>query len=118
MERDREVAKLINVLRRIARAARFAAWTRDAETARFCATQYNKILQRLSELEPAVATLFTPLSENASPDVIRVAVQDLAAYFEDETPEMEYAGFGLHFGGCGRRYRHRYGPRVRVRAWC
>ena len=51
MERDREIAKLINVLRRIARAASYAAWTRDVDAARFCVLQYNKVLARLSELE-------------------------------------------------------------------
>ena len=55
METDRETAKLMNVLRRIARAATHAAWTRNAEAARYCATQYNKVLARVSEIEPSVA---------------------------------------------------------------
>jgi hypothetical protein len=103
MERDREIAKLMNVLRRIARAASNAAWSRDPDAARFCAVQYNKVLARVSELEPAVATLFTPLVENASPGVTRIAAHELAAYFEDEAPGVA-AGVGVRLHGCaGRR---------------
>jgi len=46
---EKETVKLINVLRRIARSARYAASVKsDPETARFCVTQYNKVLARLS----------------------------------------------------------------------
>jgi hypothetical protein len=109
MERDREIAKLVNVLRRITRAASHAAWSRDPDAARFCALQYNKVLGRIRELEPAVASLFTALPEQASPDVIRMAAHELAAYFEDETPS---AGFGVRVHGCGGR--RAWAGRVRV----
>jgi hypothetical protein len=114
MERDKEITKLVNVLRRIARAASHAAWTGDADAARFCVTQYNKVLSRLSELESAIANLFSPLPEAASAEVTRIAAHELAAYFEDEAPEV--AGFGIRFGpavrGChGRRA---WAGRVRV----
>lgn len=102
MERDREIAKLINVLRRIARAASHARWSRDSEAARFCVHQYNKVLARVSELEPAVAALFTPLPESASPDVARIAAHELAAYFEDENPRVA-VGVGVRLHGCGSR---------------
>jgi hypothetical protein len=102
METDRETAKLINVLRRIARAATHAAWTRNAEAARFCVLQYNKILARLHELEPAVAALFTPLPETASPDVTRIAAHELAAYFDDE-PAVESSRVRFRVRGCGGR---------------
>ena len=103
METDRETTKLMNVLRRIARAATHAAWTRDPEAARFCVTQYNKVLARVCELEPAVATLFTPLPETASPDVTRIAAHELADYFDDE-PSVEAPRVRVHFRGCrGRR---------------
>lgn len=104
MERDREITKLINVLRRIARAASHASWTRDPEAARFCVSQYNKVLARVVELEPAVAPLFAPLAENASADVARIAANELAAFFEDET-EPAFAGFGFRVRthGCGGR---------------
>ncbi len=52
---EKETVKLLNVLRRIARAAGYAAWVKaDAEASRFCVGQYNKVLSRLIELEPAV----------------------------------------------------------------
>src|SRR3977135_2161330 len=88
MERDTETGKLTNVLRRIARAATHAAWTRNAEAAKFCVTQYKKVLARVRELEPAVATLFTPLPETASPEVTKIAAHELAAYFGDESPRV------------------------------
>lgn len=104
MERDRETGKLINVLRRVARAAAHAASTRNPEAARFCVLQYNKILARLSELEPAAAVLFTPLPETASPDVTRIAVQELAAYFGDESPKVAARIDFVRLHGCrGRR---------------
>ncbi|HXU39808.1 MAG TPA: hypothetical protein VN937_25875 [Blastocatellia bacterium] len=102
MERDTETGKLMNVLRRIARAATHAAWTRNAEAARFCVTQYNKVLARLTELEPAVATLFTTLPETSSPDVTRIAAHELAAYFDDE-PAEDSPRVRVRFRGCGGR---------------
>ena len=103
MERDRELAKLINVLRRIARAASHAGWSRDAAAARFCALQYNKVLARVAEIEPAVATLFVALPENASADVIRIAAHELGAYFEDEGSPAASSGFRARVRGCGGR---------------
>jgi hypothetical protein len=104
MERDRETAKLVNVLRRIARAATHAGWTRNAEAAKFCAIQYNKVLSRMREIEPAVATLFTPLPDTASAEVIRIAAHELAAYFDDETT-AEMPNVRIRFHGCGGRRR-------------
>ena len=87
MEREQEITKLVNVLHRIARAASFSSWIKREEGAvRFCAAQHNRILARLRELEPAIASLFGELSEDASPHVTRMAAHDLAAYFEDEVP--------------------------------
>ena len=90
MERDREIVKLVNVLRRIVRAAGYAAWNNaKPDAARFCALQYNKVLARLQELESAVKPLFAPLPEAASPQVIRMAASELAAFFADE-PSSEH----------------------------
>lgn len=112
-ESDRETAKLVNVLRRIARAATHAAWTRNAEAARFCVTQYNKVLARVSEIEPAAAAaLFTPLSETASAEVTRIAAHELAAYFDDE-PAVESPRVRVRFHGCGARA---WAGAVRVRS--
>ena len=102
METDREIKKLNNVLRRIGRAAGYAAWNRDADAALFCVRQYNKVLARLIEIESAVVPLFTPLPETASPEVTRLASHELAAFFEDEAPQVD-AGFRVRVRGCGSR---------------
>ena len=105
---NNETIKLINVLRRIARAAGYAGWVRsDADAARFCAAQYNRVLARLNELEPSTRALFAPLSEESSPDVTRMAARDLAAYFEDDAPEPREWRFawGYGLGKRGRRGR-------------
>jgi hypothetical protein len=112
VEREQEIAKLVNVLHRIGRAAAFSSWIRREDDAvKFCAAQYNRVLARLKELEPAIATLFGELAEDASPHVTRMAAHDVAAYFEDEipgrTPGRERAGhcrphavaFALHTHG-------------------
>ena len=101
---EQETVKLLNVLRRIARAAGYAAWTKaKPDATQFCVTQYNRVLARLSELEPAVKPLFIPLSESASPEVTRIAARELLAYFEADEPEF---GRGFYFG-CGPRRSRR-----------
>ena len=100
---EKETVKLLNVLRRIARAAGYAAWTKPGPDAtQFCVAQYNRVLARLTELEPAIKPLFTPLSESASPEVTRMAVRELLAYFEADEPEFPFAR-GFYFRGHGRR---------------
>ncbi len=101
---EQETVKLLNVLRRIARAAGYAAWVKSSSDAtQFCVAQYNRVLARLSDLEPAVKPLFTPLSDSASPEVTRMAARELLAYFEADEPEL-VRGFGRGFYfGCGPR---------------
>ena len=96
----RELAKLINVLRRIARAASHAAWSRDPDAARFCALQYNKVLARMTELEPAVRPLFVAVPESC----VRGCYEDRGS-----------RACGLFRRRCcsGRRFRSS-GPRARV----
>ena len=109
---EKETVKLLNVLRRIARAAGYAAWTKAGPDAtQFCVAQYNRVLARLTELEPAIKPLFTPLSESTSAEVIRIAARDLLAYFEADEPEFDF-GFGRGFRfGCGpRRTRVKWVP--------
>jgi hypothetical protein len=48
---EKETVKLINVLRRIARSARYAGRSKFRK-ALGSVSQYNKVLARLSELEP------------------------------------------------------------------
>lgn len=105
---EKETVKLVNVLRRIARAAGYAGWIKsDPEAARFCANQYNRVLARLLELEPDLKTIFAPLADDAAPDVTRIAARELVAYFEDEASEPRAWGFAW---GCGER-----SPREKVR---
>jgi hypothetical protein len=100
MERDREIVKLINVLRRIARAANYATFYKtEPDAARFCASQYNKVLARLAELEPAIVALFTNLPEEAPPEVTRMATIELAAFFEDESESERPHHRARHCGG-------------------
>ena len=99
---EQETVKLINVLRRIARAAGYAAWNKSGSDAtQFCVAQYNRILARLSELEPSVKPLFTPLNESASADVIRIATRELLAYFEADEPELAGSFGRAFYFGCG-----------------
>ena len=85
---EQEIVKLLNVLRLTARAARYAEWTRSGSDAtQFCIVQHNRILARLGELEPAIKPLFPPLDETASPQVMRMAVRELIAYFEVDEPQ-------------------------------
>ena len=107
---EQETVKLLNVLRRIVRAARYAEWTRSgADATQFCVAQYNRVLARLSELEPAVKPLFTPLSDSASAEVIRMAARELLAYFEADEPEYRF-GRGFYFGCAPRKARARCVP--------
>jgi len=101
---QQETVKLLNVLRRVARSAGYAAWTKAGPDAtQFCVAQYNRVLARLSELEPSVKPLFTQLSDAASAEVIRMAARELLAYFEADEPES-IRGFGRGFYfGCGPR---------------
>ena len=73
---EQETVKLLNVLRRIARASGYVAWTKPGPDAtQFLIAQYNRVLTRLTELEPAIKPLFTPLNETASPEVVRLAAK-------------------------------------------
>jgi hypothetical protein len=102
---EQETVKLLNVLRRIARAAGYSAWTKATPDAnQFCVAQYNRVLARLSEIEPSVKPLFAPLADSASPEVIRMAARELLAYFEVDEPE---------FVGFGRAFQIRCKPRMR-----
>ena len=108
---EKETTKLLNVLRRIARAAGYAAWNKsEPESARFCVTQYNKVLVRLTELEPSIKSQFTPLAEDSSPQVTRIAARNLLAYFEVDDPEFAWADPRVFAFGCHpRRSRVRCG---------
>ena len=93
MEREKEIARLVSVLRQTARMAMQSEWTGGAQdAATYCADQYNRVLNRLKELEPDMANVFAPLPSGSSLTVAAMACRQLAAYFDEET------GRGRHWG--------------------
>ena len=97
MERQKELVKLINVLRRTSRMALQAEWTGGKEDAAvFCTDQYNRVLARLKEMDPGVGTIFEPLPANSSLTVVAMASRQLGAYYEDELGAAK--GFGRGYG--------------------
>src|ERR1044072_1277464 len=85
MEREKELAKLVNVLRRTSRMALQSEWTgSNQDAARFCVEQYNRVLARLRELDPDVGAVLEPLPADSSLTVAARACRQLAAYYEDE----------------------------------
>ena len=62
MEREQEIAKLVNVLRRTSRMAMQSEWTGSGQdAATYCGEQYNRVLARLKEIDPDLASVFAPL---------------------------------------------------------
>lgn len=85
MEREQELRKLINVLHRTARAAVRVQWMNAGEAeARFAVAQYNRILIRLTELDPNLKGVFEPLPEDSSLTVVAMACRQIVSYYEDE----------------------------------
>ena len=85
MEREKEIPKLVNVLRRTSRMALQSEWTGGGEdVATFCIDQYNRVLARLKEIDPGVEAVFDPLAPGSSLTVAAMACRQLAAYYEDE----------------------------------
>jgi hypothetical protein len=99
MERERELAKLINVLRRTSRMAMQSEWTGGKEdAATFCTEQYNRVLARLKEIDAGVGSVFDPLPAGSSLTVVAMASRQLAAYYEDELGSVKGFGRGYGFG--------------------
>ena len=100
MEREKELIKLINVLRRTSRMALQSEWTGGGQdAAAYCTDQYNRVLSRLKEIDPNVATVFDALPAGSSLTVVAMASRQLAAYYEDELGPTRGFGraYGLHF---------------------
>jgi len=111
---QKETLKLLNVLRGIARATGSAPWRRsDPELARFCISQYNRVLARLSGVEPAIIPVFAPLAEEASAEVASIAARELLAYFEPDKPDVFAWSFGRPFAIHCRPRACRYSPEGR-----
>lgn len=94
-EKEREIRKLVNVLRRTARLAAQASWgwacgaPSHESTAQYCAQQYNRIFDRVKELDPSVATVFGPVAEDTPLEVVIMACRQLAAYYEEDLEASE-----------------------------
>lgn len=86
MEKETELKKLVNVLRRTARMAMQSEWTGGGQqdAASYCAEQYNRVLARLNELDETVSKVFSPLPEGSSLTVTAMACRQLSAYYEEE----------------------------------
>ena len=100
MEREKELAKLINVLRRTSRMALQSEWTGGSQdAAAYCTDQDNRVLARLKEIDPSVNAVFDPLPAGSSLTVVAMASRQLAAYYEDETGATKGFGraYGFHF---------------------
>jgi hypothetical protein len=100
MEREKELLKLINVLRRTSRMALQSEWTGGAQdAAAFCTDQYNRVLARLKEIDPNLSAVFEPLAPGSSLTVVAMACRQLAAYYEDELGPTKGFGraYGFHF---------------------
>lgn len=107
MEREKEIAKLINVLRRTSRMALQSEWTGGKEdAAAYCTDQYNRVLTRLKELDPGVGAVFEPLPGGSSLTVVAMAARQLAAYYEDELgPTKGFTNRGYGFAVDPRAFR-------------
>jgi hypothetical protein len=100
MEREKELAKLTNVLRRTSRMALQSEWTgSNPDAAAYCVEQYNRVLARLKEIDTSLGTLFEPLPPGSSLTVVAMACRQLAAYYEDETRNQKSCGtaYGIGF---------------------
>jgi len=98
MERAKEIEKLVNVLRRTSRMAMQSEWTgAGGDAAAFCVEQYNRVLGRLQEIDPDIATIFAPLANGSSLTVTAMACRQLAAYYEDEVGRQRGWGYAGHF---------------------
>jgi hypothetical protein len=99
MEREKELVKLINVLRRTSRMALQSEWTGGKEdAAAFCTEQYNRVLARLKEMDSGVGMIFEPLPAGSSLTVVAMASRQLAAYYEDELGPSRGFGHGRAYG--------------------
>jgi len=99
MERDKEILKLVNVLRQTSRMALQSEWTGGgAAAASYCVDQYNRVLARLKEIDGDLGTVFEPLPAGSSATVAAMACRQLAAYYQDETRSQRWPGdFGVSF---------------------
>ena len=111
MEREQELKKLINVLHRTARSAARVQWMNAGESeARFAVAQFNRILKRLTELDPGVQSIFAPLADDSSLLTVAMACRQVVSYYEDEVRTEHGWGFdpgpvfGMGAAGCEKNF--------------
>lgn len=98
MEREQEIRKLINVLHRMTRTAARVQWMGAGENeARFAVAQYNKILARLSELDPNIKGVFDSLPEDSTLTIVAMASRQIVSYYEDEVKTDKNKEWGAPF---------------------
>jgi hypothetical protein len=88
-QKEREIRRLVNVLRRMARTARMNYFMNDAgfggKADRHSVDQFNRILDRFKTMEaPGDPSLFGPLHEESTWSNLANACRDLCAYYEEE----------------------------------
>jgi hypothetical protein len=96
MEKEKEISRLVRVIRQIAFAEKFSGFINQPEDfSEFNVQQFNRVLARLKEIEPSIENLFVELNEGTPSRVIRIAARELAEYFEEDfQPEKDRHGFG------------------------
>src|SRR5436853_7942413 len=99
MEREKEILKLVNVLRQTSRMALQSEWTGGGPSAAsYCVDQYNRVLPRLREIDADLGGGFEPLRPGSSATVAAMACRQLAAYYQDEARSPRWPGdFGVSF---------------------
>ncbi|MCE2403020.1 DUF4097 family beta strand repeat protein [Candidatus Poribacteria bacterium] len=83
-ERQNEIRGLFQILEQTAEIAEDAILTqayKDGESR--CVSQFNKVLERLTEIDAVPMGLFEPLQENVSFSEISIACHHLAAYLSE-----------------------------------
>ena len=86
MEREQQITKLVNVLRRTAGSLHGDVTEAVVGQA---AGQYNRVLAALAKLDKGLDAVFVALPDDASEEVIVAACRQLAAYYSDEVSHAE-----------------------------
>jgi hypothetical protein len=82
MEREQQITKLVNVLRRTAASVEGDV---SEEVILQAIGQYNRVLEALSDLDEGAKAIFIPLKDDTGAEAVAASCYQLAAYFRDET---------------------------------
>ena len=84
MSQHVEIKKFLNVLEQIETTVSQSDLGEDPkEVVRFCVARYNKIFDRLKEVDTEIETVFDPLEESTRPEVIAMACRQMISWFDD-----------------------------------